>query len=99
MPLASLLQHVRVLVAHRDGAVRAAARGLLMRAGAEVTEADGAVEAAEAVRRGQPHVVLLEHGLDDAHDRSLVRDVAGDPELLGTAVILLRPGAGVDDVA
>jgi two-component system cell cycle response regulator len=74
-PAGPLLQHVRVLVAHRDAALRADARALLEGVGAEVGEAAGRVEAAE-----------------------LVRDVAGDPELLGVAVVLLQPDADVDAV-
>jgi two-component system, cell cycle response regulator len=97
MSPAGLLQHVRVLIAHRDAALRADARALLAMAGAEVLGFDERVAAAEAVRRERPHVVLLEHGLD-GEQRALVRDVAGDPELLGVAVILIHPEAGVDAV-
>jgi diguanylate cyclase (GGDEF)-like protein len=43
-------------------------------------------------------VVLLDHALDGGQ-RALVRDVAGDPELLGTAVVLMRPGATVAEVS
>jgi diguanylate cyclase (GGDEF)-like protein len=89
MPVALSLEHVRVLIAHRDADLRAAARALLTEAGAEVGEADERVAAAEAVRRDLPHVVLLDDGLD-GEQASLMRDVAGDPELLGTAVILFR---------
>jgi two-component system cell cycle response regulator len=88
------LEHVRVLVAHRDAILRRDARALLEQVGAEVREAGERVEAAEAVRREHPHVVLLDHGLD-GEQRALVRDVAGDPELLGTAVVLVHPGADV----
>ena len=42
-------------------------------------------------------LAVLDHQLD-GEQRSLVRDVAGDPELLGTAVILLRPGADTEAV-
>ena len=59
-------------------------------------ESAGRRDAAERVRAQRPQVVLLDHALDDGG--GLVRDVAGDPELLGVAVILLRPGAGVEDV-
>jgi two-component system cell cycle response regulator len=97
MSPAGLLQHVRVLIAHRDPALRADAQALLATAGAEVIGFDERVAAAEAVRRERPHVVLLEHGLDGER-RALVRDVAGDPELLGVAVILIHPDAGVEAV-
>jgi diguanylate cyclase (GGDEF)-like protein len=97
MSVPGLLQHVRVLIAHRDPALRADARRLLERVGAQVDEADERVAAAENVRRERPPVVLLDHQLD-GEQRSLVRDVAGDPELLGTAVILLRPGADTEAV-
>jgi two-component system cell cycle response regulator len=89
MPVALPLEHVRVLIAHRDARLRADARALLTEAGAEVEEADERVAAAEAVRRDLPHVVLLDDGLE-GEQASLMRDVAGDPELLGTAVILFR---------
>src|SRR4051794_12970797 len=92
------LQHVRVLIAHRDGALRRAARELLVGVAADVSEASGAVEAAECVRRVTPHVVLLDHGLTGEDRRSLVRDVAGDPDLLGTAVVLMHPDPSVEDV-
>jgi diguanylate cyclase (GGDEF)-like protein len=88
------LAHVRVLVAHRDATLRRDARALLEQVGAEVHEAGERVEAAEAVRDAHPHVVLLDHGLD-GEQRGMVRDVAGDPELLGTAVVLVHPGADV----
>jgi two-component system, cell cycle response regulator len=91
------LQHVRVLIAHRDARVRADVARLLEGVGAHVDEADDRVSAAETVRQERPHVVLLDHSLD-GEQRSLVRNVAGDPELLGTAVILFRPGADVDAV-
>jgi two-component system, cell cycle response regulator len=97
MSPAGLLQHVRVLIAHRDPALRADAQALLATAGAEVVGFDERLAAAEAVRRERPHVVLLEHGLDGER-RALVRDVAGDPELLGVAVILIHPDAGVEAV-
>ncbi|QEC46988.1 diguanylate cyclase [Baekduia soli] len=91
------LQHVRVLVALRDAGLRTQARSLLEAVGARVGEAGDRVSAAEAVRRDHPDVVLLDHALDDER-RSLVRDVAGDPELLSTAVILLRPCSDVGPV-
>jgi two-component system, cell cycle response regulator len=91
------LQHVRVLVAHGDPRLRAQVRDVLEPVGAHVTEAAARIEAAEAVRRERPHVVLLDHGLDGERS-SLVRDVAGDPELLGTAVVLFCPGAGADAI-
>src|SRR4051794_40289043 len=91
------LQHVRVLIAHRDAALREQAADLLTRVGATVVQCAERVAAAESVRRERPHVVLLDHALDDG-GRSLVRDVAGDPELLGVAVVLLHPGADVDGV-
>jgi two-component system cell cycle response regulator len=92
------LEHVRVLIAHRDAVLRRAARELLEGVGAEVGDEADPVAAAEAVRLDRPHVVLLDHALDGEEERSLMRDVAGDPELLGTAVILVRPDAGVADV-
>ncbi len=91
------LQHVRVLVAHRDARMRADAAELLRAVGAEVLCRDERVAAAEAVRAERPHVVLLDHGLDGG-GRQLVRDVAGDPELLGVAVILAHPDADADAV-
>jgi diguanylate cyclase (GGDEF)-like protein len=98
MPGAGPLQHVRVLIAHRDDALRRTAGELLASVGAEVVEASEAVAAAEEVRRVQPDVVLLDHALPGESPRSLMRDVAGDPDLLGTAVILVRSDASVDDV-
>src|SRR3954449_1706003 len=97
MSPAGPLQHVRVLIAHRDAALRAEAEVLLTGVGAEVIGCGERVAAAEAVRAQRPHVVLLEHDLAGG-GRSLVRDVAGDPELLGVAVVLLHPGADVDGV-
>jgi len=93
----SPLQHVRVLVAHRDARLRRRARALLEGVGAVVDEADERVAAAEAVRQERPHVVLLDHALAGSGG-ALVRDVAGDPELLGVAVVLLHPRAEVDEV-
>jgi diguanylate cyclase (GGDEF)-like protein len=98
MPGAGPLQHVRVLIAHRDGALRQEARRLLASVDAEVIEASEAVQAAELVRSSRPHVVLLDHALPGESPQSLVRDVAGDPDLLGTAVVLLLPEASVGDV-
>lgn len=91
------LEHVRVLVAHRDAVMRADAEVLLAGVGAQVVSCDERIAAAEAVRAERPHVVLLDHALDGG-GHALVRDVAGDPELLGVAVVLLHPGAEVDDV-
>jgi diguanylate cyclase (GGDEF)-like protein len=91
------LEQVRVVVAHRDAPLRTAVSGLLTAAGAEVLEAAERAHAAEAVRAERPQVVVLDAGLDDDR-RALVRDVAGDPELLGTAVIVHAPGAELDDV-
>jgi diguanylate cyclase (GGDEF)-like protein len=100
MPPAAALQHVRVLVAHRDAQLRGRARVLLEGVGAQVIEAQERVAAAEMVRQERPHVVLLEHGLDDGSGArgTLVRDVAGDPDMLGVGVVLMRPDAGVDAV-
>jgi two-component system cell cycle response regulator len=86
-----------VLVAHRDALLRREARALLEGVGAEVREAGRRVAAAEAVRRHEPHVVLLDHALD-SKQRGLMRDVAGDPELLGTAVVLMHPGADIREI-
>ncbi|HEY6758478.1 MAG TPA: GGDEF domain-containing protein [Baekduia sp.] len=97
MSAAGLLRHVRVLIAHRDAALRADAEALLTSVGAGVISCDERVAAAEAVRAERPHVVLLDHALDGGGHR-LVRNVAGAPELLGVAVVLLHPGAGVDAV-
>jgi diguanylate cyclase (GGDEF)-like protein len=97
-PAGPLLQHVRVLVVHRDAALRSAARALLEGVGAEVGEASGRLQAAELVRAGRPHVVLLDHAIDGERGGALVRDVAGDPELLGVAVVLLQPDASVEAV-
>jgi diguanylate cyclase (GGDEF)-like protein len=91
------LANVRVLIAHRQARFRRAARTLLEGVGAEVTEAQQRVAAAEEVRRNRPHVVILDH-CADGEQRSLVRDVAGDPDLLGTAVILAQPDATVADI-
>jgi two-component system, cell cycle response regulator len=91
------LKHVRVLVAHRDARLRADVTTLLTSVGAEVIARGERVAAAEAVRAERPHVVLLDHALDGG-GRQLVRDVAGDPELLGVAVILAHPGADADAV-
>lgn len=90
------LQRVRVLIAHRDAPLRASIRALLEPVGAEVLESADRHDAAEQVRAERPQVVLLDHALDDGG--GLVRDVAGDPELLGVAVILLRAGADVEAV-
>ncbi|HET6509788.1 MAG TPA: diguanylate cyclase [Baekduia sp.] len=97
MSPAQPLQHVRVLVAHRDASARASVRALLEDVGAEVLESDERHDAAERVRAERPQVVLLDRELDGGSARGggLVRDVAGDPELLGVAVILLHPGADV----
>jgi diguanylate cyclase (GGDEF)-like protein len=92
MSSAGPLEHVRVLVAHRDASVRADAEALLTGVGAEVIGCDERVASAEAVRAERPHVVLLDHALDGG-GHALVRDVAGDPELLGVAVVLMHPGA------
>jgi two-component system, cell cycle response regulator len=93
------LQHVRVLVAHRDPRLRASVRALLGDVGAEVLEASGRLEAAELVRAVRPQVVLLDHAIDAGEGgAALLRDVAGDPELLGVAVVLLRPHADVEEV-
>jgi diguanylate cyclase (GGDEF)-like protein len=87
-----------VHLAHHDPAFRDGAAGLLRAAGAEVSTAAERTAAAETVRRDHPHVVLLDLALAGAGHGSLLRDVAGDPELLGTAVVLLQPAASVDDV-
>jgi two-component system, cell cycle response regulator len=97
MSPAGLLQHVRVLVAHADPALRAEVQALLTGVGAQVVGCGERLAAAEAVRAERPHVVLLDHTLDGG-GRALVRDVAGDPELLGVAVVLMHPGADVDGV-
>jgi diguanylate cyclase (GGDEF)-like protein len=97
MSPAGPLQHVRVLVAHPDPRLRGEVQALLAGVGAEVIGCGERVAAAEAVRAERPHVVLLDHALDGG-GRALVRDVAGDPELLGVAVILMHPDADVDGV-
>src|ERR1700710_2548660 len=91
------LKHVRVLVAHRDASMRSGAARLLSGVGAEVVVYGDRVSAHEAVRAARPQFVLLDHGLDEG-GHALVRDVAGDPELLGVAVVLMWPDAGVDDI-
>ena len=96
MSSAPPLQNVRVLVAHRDAFLRACARTLLEGVGAEVLESATRLDAAERVRSEHPHVVLLDHAIEGSDGgAALVRDVAGDPELLGVAVVLLQPDADV----
>jgi diguanylate cyclase (GGDEF)-like protein len=95
---AGVLSSVRVLVAHRDRAMRAAVRGLLESVGALVGEAAGAGAAVDRVRRDQPHVLLLDEELCQRDSRPVLREVAGDPDLLGTAVILLQVDASVEEV-
>lgn len=103
MPRVQPLQHVRVLVAHRDASLRAGVRALLESVGAEVLESGDRQDAAEQVRAQRPQVVLLDHAIggdaSPARGGGLVRDVAGDPELLSVAVILVHPGADVDAVS
>ncbi len=98
MPAPRPLEHVRVVIAHVDAAHRAVAREMLIAQGAEVLEAAEPATAAELVRAVGPDVVLLDRDLDGERPTSFVRDVAGDPELLGTAVVLLAPGADADAV-
>lgn len=98
MPAPRPLEHVRVVIAHGDPAHRAVAREMLVAQGAEVLEAAEPATAAELVRAVGPDVVLLDRDLDAERPTSFVRDVAGDPELLGTAVVLLAPGADTDAV-
>lgn len=98
MPAPRPLEHVRVVIAHGDPAHRAVAREMLIAQGAEVLEAAEPATAAELVRAVGPDVILLDRDLDAERPTSFVRDVAGDPELLGTAVVLLAPGADTDAV-
>jgi len=92
------LEHVCVVIAHSDPAHRAVARELLVAQGAEVLEAGEPTTAAELVRAVGPDVVLLAEDLDRTGSTSFVRDVAGDPDLLGTAVVLIAPGADAERV-
>jgi diguanylate cyclase (GGDEF)-like protein len=93
-----MLSGVRVLVAHGDRAARTAMRALLTMVGAEVTEAAAAASTVDRVRRDRPHVLLLEDALCRRDARPVLREIAADPELLGTAVVLLLPGASLDEV-
>jgi diguanylate cyclase (GGDEF)-like protein len=98
MSPAALLTSVRVLVAHRDSATRDALRELLDRVDADVGEAATAADAIELVRSARPHVLLLEAELCRRDGRAVLGEIAGDPDLLGTAVVLLEPDAGLEEV-
>ncbi|MBI5103438.1 MAG: diguanylate cyclase [Solirubrobacterales bacterium] len=93
-----VLASVRVLVAHRDRATRAAIRALLGAVGAEVAEAAGTATVMARVRRDQPHVLLLDVELCRRDARPVLREITGDPDLLGTATVLLQPDAPLEDV-
>jgi|HigsolmetaAR202D_1030399.scaffolds.fasta_scaffold06463_3 diguanylate cyclase (GGDEF)-like protein len=91
------LERVRVLVAHDDEAVRNGIRRLLAPQGAEVLEATTCA-AVGLVRTETPHVLLLGDDIDAPAPSQQLRDVASDPELIGTAVILMSPGADAQRV-
>jgi two-component system cell cycle response regulator len=98
MSAAGMLSGVRVLVAHRDGPTRDALRALLARVDADAGEAATADEAVELVRAERPDVLLLEAALCRRDRRAVLAEIAGDPDLLGTAVVLLQPDAGLDEI-
>ncbi|UGS37729.1 GGDEF domain-containing protein [Capillimicrobium parvum] len=74
---------MRVIVAHRSAHVRAAIRSTLGCAGIDAAEACGATTAVvAAIRAGRFDVALVD-------DPMVVDRVTSDPELLGTAVVLV----------
>jgi diguanylate cyclase (GGDEF)-like protein len=78
-----------ILLVAGDEAERAALSGLLEGAGLRVTAAESAQEAAVALRREQPDLVLLDLDLPDADGTALVRLIRRSARLALTPVVAL----------
>jgi two-component system cell cycle response regulator len=80
---------VKVLLAHPDAEVRASLREALVRADADVVEADGVAGALEACHSDPPTVAVIDLALCHEHGFALLHDIKSDPELFRIAVVLL----------
>src|SRR3954462_15335077 len=98
MSPAGVLSDVRVLVAHGDATVRAEIRSLLQGVGADVATVTGAAGALRRARRERPHVLLLDDALCRRDGLPVLRDIVKDPDMLGTAVVLMLVDASLDEV-
>jgi two-component system, cell cycle response regulator len=88
------LNAVRILLAHPDGSVRRVMRAVLEPLGFVVAEAATPRDTLAAARATPPEVLLLHRDLDEP----VLAEVKRDPDLFGTAVILLGIPATVDAV-
>jgi two-component system cell cycle response regulator len=87
------LNATRILLAHPGEAARRETRAILEPLGVVVTEAATARDALAAALSRPPEVLLLHRSLDE-----VLGGVKGDPDLFGTAVILLGVPPNVADV-
>lgn len=89
---------MRLLLVDDDGGFRALLRATFEAVAVDVTEADGAVQAALAIRRERPDVVVLDVGMPGMDGIAFCRSLKADPETSGIGVCLLTGRNDVVDL-
>jgi len=89
---------MRLLLVDDDGGFRALLRATFEAVAVEVTEADGAAQAALAIRRERPDVVVLDVGMPGIDGIAFCRSLKADPETSEIGVVLLTGRDDVEDL-
>ncbi len=89
---------MRLLLVDDDAGFRALLRTTFEAVAVEVSESGDATEAAAAIRRERPNVVVLDVGLPGIDGNVFCRMLKADPETRGIGVVLLTGRDDVDDL-
>jgi CheY-like chemotaxis protein len=83
-----------LLIVEDDLFLREAFRMMLEDAGYEVSEADCAVAALNAVQTAKPDLVLLDLGLPDRSGLDVAREIKADPRTADIVIVALTGSVG-----
>jgi CheY-like chemotaxis protein len=84
----------RVLIVDDDPSIRRMIMAALRREGYSFSEAANGQEALDTMRRERPHIVVLDLMMPIVSGWDVLRERAGDPELLTIPVIIISANRG-----
>lgn len=87
----------RILIAEDEESIVASLEFLMRRAGFETRVARDGGAAIESLREFRPHLVLLDIMLPGHSGFEVCRAIRGDPQMLGTRILMLTARGGMHD--
>jgi DNA-binding response OmpR family regulator len=87
----------RILIVEDEPMLREAFRMMLEDSGYTVEEAGTGAEARAAVRAQAPDLILLDLGLPDVSGLDLARELSGNPDTAGVAILALTGRVGSEE--